>query len=114
MILSIIESPFWDPRLEQREDFARYLDAALRHSIDLGEAPYASHALYTRALDDTMPEERALGLELGRRWERAAECLYAQGRNVIQAFYVDYGISPGMRLAWERPSNFPKVLRRIR
>lgn len=113
MRYTIIESPFWDPRPETRELYARYLDQALAHSIDLGEAPYASHALYPRALDDSIPEQRKLGLELGQQWERAAAVLHAYGRDVVQAFYVDYGMSPGMQAAWDRAAVFPKVLRRV-
>jgi hypothetical protein len=58
--------------------------------IRVGEAPYASHLLYTQPniLDDFLPEERACGLVAGRRF--LAVCEYA-------VCYVDRGFSTGMR-----------------
>lgn len=44
-----------------------YARAAMRDSILRGEVPLASHLLYTQpgVLDDGIPEERQLGIELG-------------------------------------------------
>ncbi len=68
---------------------ARYLDACLLDSLRRGEAPFASHGLYTRpgVLDDLKPEERQLGIAAGFVWREAAEGT---------AFYVDLGWSGGM------------------
>lgn len=67
----------------------RYLRAALRDCLLRGEAPYASHALYTQpgVLDDTKPEEREHGIAAGFAWRGVAE---------ITLFYVDLGWSRGM------------------
>lgn len=54
------------------------------------EAPYASHLLYTQPgiLDDTVPEERKLGIEAGLEISRSAK---------KRLFYVDRGFSSGMK-----------------
>lgn len=60
-------------------------DALVNHH----EAPYASHALYTQpgVLDDTIPEERRLGMGAGFVWARLAQS---------RVFYIDRGFSGGM------------------
>lgn len=69
---------------------ARYLDACLLDSLRRGEAPFASHGLYTRpgVLDDLKPEERALGIEAGSVWRYSA---------AVTAVYTDLGQTGGMR-----------------
>lgn len=93
--LVVVESPYaarkgdqWDP--EGVEENLRYLRAALHDCLKRGEAPYASHALYTQlgVLNDEIPEERKQGIEAGFAWNRQAE---------VSVFYVDKGISSGMR-----------------
>lgn len=68
-----------------------YLKRCLLDSISRGEAPLASHLLYTQFLDDLVPEEREIGIECGLTWA-------AQARRMC--FYVDYGVSSGMDKAW--------------
>jgi hypothetical protein len=65
-----------------------YLKAALKDCLARGESPYASHMFFTQFLDDTVPEERALGIEAGLAWGAAAE---------VTAVYEDLGISSGMK-----------------
>lgn len=67
----------------------RYLRRCIRHSIMLGEAPFASHALYHGALNDRDPGERAMGISCGFVWGWLAD---------VTVVYVDRGISRGMRL----------------
>jgi hypothetical protein len=91
----IIESPFagrGDTEEERAADAARnleYLRAAMRDCLLRGEAPYASHALYTQpgVLDDLKPDERCLGMNAGFAWRTAAEATVV---------YEDLGITPGM------------------
>ncbi len=87
MLRTIIESPYAGdiPRN------LRYLRAAMRDALKRGEAPYASHALYTQpgVLDDTDPAERALGMEAGFAWGPHAN---------LVTVYQDLGITDGMRL----------------
>lgn len=68
----------------------RYARACMRHCLKLGEAPFASHLLYTQpgVLDDDDPDERKLGIEAGLTIGRLF------GRTVV---YADLGISPGMQ-----------------
>lgn len=73
----------------------RYLRAAMRDCLLRGEAPFASHAIYTQAgvLDDRIPGERELGIEAGLAWGRWADATVV---------YRDFGISAGMRLGIAR------------
>ena len=56
-----------------------------------GEAPYASHLLYTQpgVLDDDDPGERMLGIDAGFAWREVTEATVV---------YTDLGITPGMQL----------------
>lgn len=58
-----------------------YLDRAMRDSIRRGEAPFASHALYPAFLDEDVPEERRLGMQLGHAYLGAVDAVvvYADG-----------------------------------
>ena len=87
----ILESPYAGD-IETNMAYAR---AALRDSLMRGEAPIASHLLYTQegVLDDTIPNERRLGIDAGHAWLDVAEAV---------VFYVNLGMSPGMKAAWQR------------
>lgn len=82
----IIESPFAG---DTKRNTA-YARAALRDSLLRGEAPFASHLLYTQpgVLRDDVPAERALGIDAG---------LYLARKADLTAVYVDIGISAGMQ-----------------
>lgn len=86
MRLVIIESPYAGD-VSSNEDYAR---RALVDCLRRGEAPFASHLLFTQpgVLDDTVPSDRELGIRAGLAWARLAEATVV---------YVDRGISPGMR-----------------
>jgi hypothetical protein len=89
MRLVILESPYAGTAGEVEQNVA-YARQCLRDSLNRGESPLASHLLYAQpgVLDDTIPEERALGIEAGLAWGKAAEA---------SVVYVDRGVSPGMR-----------------
>lgn len=91
MRLVIVESPYAGD-IEHNVAYAR---AAIADCLRLGEAPIASHLLYTQpgVLDDSIPEERRLGILAGLAWGRVADAA---------VFYVDRGISLGMMEAEER------------
>lgn len=63
MRLVVLESPY----AGDVERNVRYARAAVRDCLDRGEAPIASHLLYTQpgVLDDLVPAERAMGIEAG-------------------------------------------------
>lgn len=91
----VIESPFGrnvDGSKCTPAEYARngrYLDRCIRHSLGLGEAPYASHGFFPKEgrLDDTNIEQRAQGIEAGLAWGEAAELI---------AVYADHGVTEGM------------------
>lgn len=85
MKLVIIESPYAGD-IERNVEYAR---RCVRHSLSLGEAPIASHLLYTQPgiLRDEVPEERQWGIDAGLAWRRVAE---------LTAVYTDLGITRGM------------------
>jgi len=91
MMRVIVESPF----AGDVEANLTYLRRAMRDCLLRGEAPFASHALYTQpgVLDDDVPEQRALGMEAGFAWGRAASA---------SVFYVDRGVSSGMAEGYRR------------
>lgn len=101
----IVESPYAGDIAANVEYAQRALrDCLARH----GEAPIASHLLYTQphVLNDTIPEERSLGISAGLAWRHVAD--YA-------VFYVDRGWSQGMLAARELYDleGFPYVLRTL-
>lgn len=89
--LVILESPYAG-NVDRNVAYAR---AAMADCLRRGEAPIASHLLYTQpgVLDDDIPGERALGIEAGLAWGRVADAA---------VFYVDLGWSTGMLAARER------------
>lgn len=107
MRLVILESPFRGRTPRESEAFRVYAIEAMRHSLRKGEAPFASHLLYTLALDDTKTEERIQGIESGLAWGQKAEATVA---------YIDLGISSGMALGIARAEaeGRPVEYRRIR
>ena len=104
MKLVIIESPF-SGHTQQHIDYAR---KALRDSLMKGEAPLASHLLYTQSgvLNDAIKGQREMGIAAGLAWYRhAAACIV----------YADLGISEGMKLGIARAKslNVPVIYRNI-
>lgn len=85
MKLVLLESPYAGD-VSRNEAFAR---ACMCDCLMRGEAPFASHLLYTQpgVLDDRNPEHRALGMEAGLFWGQVAS------KTVV---YTDLGISYGM------------------
>jgi hypothetical protein len=71
-----------------------YARLCMADCLKRGEAPFASHLLYTQpgVLDDTDPEERKLGIEAGFLWAKSL----TDGVD-LRVVYVDRGISGGMQ-----------------
>ena len=83
--LVILESPY-------AGDIGRnvtYARACVRDALSRGEAPIASHLLYTQPgiLRDEVPQEREWGIAAGLAWGAVAEATVV---------YTDRGISRGM------------------
>lgn len=84
----ILESPFSGRTGIERAQNAAYARLCLLDCLRRGEAPFASHMLYTQALDDDDTEQRALGMKAGFTWVEQAEA---------SVVYTDRGISLGMQ-----------------
>lgn len=86
MIRVIVESPF----AGNTEENIRYARKCMADCLKRGEAPFASHLLYTQEgiLNDDIPDERKLGIDAGLEWGKLAN------KTVV---YVDRGISRGMQ-----------------
>lgn len=102
--LVIIESPYAGPP-EEVERNLRYLRAAMADCLKRGEAPYASHALYTQpgVLDDSIPDERLHGMRAGFAWGKMADAVVV---------YDDLGITRGMKSGITRATNLGKPVER--
>lgn len=86
MLRSVIESPYAG-NVARNEAYAR---ACLRSCLLRGEAPFASHLLFTQAgvLDDLDPGERDIGVRAGLELTRGFD---------VTRIYTDFGISRGMQ-----------------
>ena len=83
----IIESPYAAPTIDGIERNVKYARACVQDSVLRGEAPIASHLLFTQPgiLRDDVQEERNAGIAAA--WMDVAE---------ICAVYTDLGLSAGM------------------
>lgn len=88
MRLVILESP-WKDNIRRNRNYAR---KCVKDCLKRGEAPIASHLLFTQAgiLNDNDAAERKLGIDAGLAWSEVAEAA---------VFYADYGFSFGMQCA---------------
>jgi len=86
MKLVILESPYAG-NIPMNIQYAR---RCVRDSLLRGEAPIASHLLYTQdsILRDDIPEERQLGIDAGLAWKVVAQA---------SVVYADLGITKGMQ-----------------
>lgn len=100
----ILESPYAGD-IERNTKYARL---CVKDSLQRGEAPIASHLLYTQRgiLDDTIEHERMQGIKAGLKWKEVAD---------LQVFYIDYGISKGMQygMDYAKEYNIPFETRKI-
>ena len=100
----VVESPYAGS-LKRNEAYAK---AAVLDCLYRGEAPIASHLLYTQEgiLRDAHPIERKLGIAAGHAW------ISVCNRVVV---YIDYGWSTGMRAGVEvaKAANIPVEIRRL-
>jgi hypothetical protein len=114
MKLVILESPYAGKSKNrvvaffQRWANRRYARKCVRDSLSRGEAPIASHLLYTQPgiLCDEIPAERAWGINAGLAWRVVSE------GTVV---YADRGVSRGMEYGMEaaRMSGKPVETRKL-
>ena len=100
----ILESPYAG-NVEANLEYAR---RCVRDFVLRGEAPIASHLLFTqeKILDDRIPQERKLGIECGLAWVPYAD---------VMVLYCDLGMSHGMMgaMAYAQRHGLPTELRCI-
>jgi len=100
----ILESPF----AGDTERNIAYARRCVRDSLLRGEAPIASHLLYTQPgiLSDDVPQERKLGINAGLAWRSVADA---------SVVYTDLGISEGMKygIAAAHGTGLPVEMRSI-
>ena len=90
MRLVILESPYAGATQKEIDRNINYGRKCLRDSLLRGEAPIASHLLYTQdgVLRDEALDERNHGINAGLKWLKVA---------CASVVYIDYGISSGMK-----------------
>jgi hypothetical protein len=105
MKLVILESPF----AGDVEANIKYARECVHDSLSRGEAPIASHLLYTQpgVLNDDNPKERQWGIDAGLAWKSVAH------GSVV---YTDLGISKGMEygIAAATKAGIPIEYRKLR
>ena len=104
MKLVVVESPYAG-EIDENVTYAR---ACVRDALSRGEAPIASHLLYTQPgiLRDEIPSERQWGIDAGLAWRSVAHATVV---------YTDRGISGGMRYGIKaaEDAGIPIVYRRL-
>ncbi len=95
MKLVILESPYAGNIVEN----IKYARLCIRDSLLKGEAPIASHLLYTQEsiLNDNLENERMHGINAGLSWLKVAD---------LHVCYIDKGISKGMAYGIEAAKKF--------
>lgn len=100
----ILESPF-SGDIEANVEYAR---KCVRDSLKRGEAPIASHLLYTQPgiLNDNDPVERQWGIDAGLVWHYGADATVV---------YTDRGITKGMEygIAFAKQVGTPVEYRKL-
>jgi hypothetical protein len=88
----VVESPYRAATYFGRRANIGYAWRAVRDCVMRGEAPIASHLLFTVVLLDHVAAERQMGIEAGHAWIALADAVVV---------YTDRGISQGMNEAIE-------------
>lgn len=89
MRLVIVESPYAGTSPAEVDSNVKYARRCLLDCLQRGEAPFASHLLYTQVLDDNDAAQRTFGIAAGNAWIRAADAIVV---------YTDHSITPGMHM----------------
>lgn len=99
----LLESPYAGKTQQEIDKNIQYARACMKDCLDRGEAPFASHLLYTQPgiLNDSIPEERIKGIEAGLLWGKFAK------KTVV---YCDYGITEGMMKGIKRAENRGRII----
>lgn len=94
--------------VEGNVEFAK---AACRLAMEEGNIPVAAHLLYPQMLDDTVPEQRELGIQMGLKLLEACSELWLCGSRISSGMQEELkeawrqGI-PVRRIPWETVAGF--------
>jgi hypothetical protein len=101
----VLESPYSAKSEWELRRNVEYLRLCLRDSLMRGEAPFASHGIYTLpgVLDDDIPSERLRGILAGFEWRSSAEATVV---------YQDFGVTPGMQYGIDHAHELSHVVER--
>lgn len=94
----IVETPYRGKTDEETERNLMYLQKCMRVCLMRGDAPFASHGLYTQpgVLNDKILEERMRGIYAGFAWHQ---------RSQASVVGIDLGFSTGMKLGITNAEN---------
>lgn len=84
----VVESPFASKDYAAQYANKQYALDAMRHVFEAGCIPIASHIFYTDCLNDSIPEQRELGISAGLELAGWADETWV---------FIDRGVSPGMQ-----------------
>ena len=93
------------------KDNAAFAKAACRMAMEQGSVPVAAHLLYPQILDDTVPEQRELGIRMGLRLLETCSELWLCGSRITGGMQEElktawrHGI-PVRRIPWETVAGF--------
>lgn len=96
-----LESPLGSKDPEIVKANVQYAKLCMLDCLSRGEAPFASHLLYTQVLDDNKPEDRKLGIEAGLAFTESCSKVVV---------YIDRGISAGMLQGIKRAQESGKAI----
>ena len=85
MKLIYVASPYAGD-IEQNTEFAR---KACRHVMNEGHAFFASHLLYPQLLDDSNPQERQAGLDMGLAMLPRCDELWCYGDRISHGMHLE-------------------------
>lgn len=88
-----------------RGDIERNTNRAIRYSrfvFSSGGIPMTPHVYFTTFLDDTIPEERAAGIEMGNQMLQICEELWAFGEKVSEGMATEITAAKelGLKVRW--------------
>jgi len=111
---AIVESPFKTAEIvlangetatiEEAKNI-EYAKACCLWALDQCYSPYASHLFFTQFLDDSIPEQRKLGIQAGITWGSAAD---------VRIFFVDRGFTEGMVYGYKASKTLPQRIKVIK
>ncbi|CAB4122569.1 hypothetical protein UFOVP32_38 [uncultured Caudovirales phage] len=101
----ILESPYAAETEAEVAEHVAYARLCVRDALVRGEAPFASHLLYTQpgVLSDAVQVERETGMEAGWAWMVGAQACVV---------YLDRGVSAGMAAGMERAKKLGLLIER--